>query len=1260
MNLDHYRLLTQLGAGPDGLSYRAEALADGASVEVRILSGARADPARWPRLVKRLRLAKMLEHASVVGIREFGLDHDPPYLVMEGLALKTLAEDLPDRVPLPESDAVALAYDIATVLMAAHRLGLAHGRLSPQGVFRTSTRNITLDFTGIEIFLTAPTEADQKRAASYQPPEHVPGGTPQPSEDIYSLGALLVWLLEGRPFKAGSDSRLQTKLPPRRAEQQRLEETAAEFVEAWSSQSFTFEELLPAMLASTPAERPSIREVESVLAARYCVAGATSGVTSEFVPAAPPAVGGQTIDSDKGTSTIVTFDDVLARQTLGRYKLLKKLGQGGMGAVFRAEDLIDGTNVAVKVLRLDWAQRPNAVRRFHKEARLLAEVNNPFVANLLEVNEDEGVHFLAMEFVEGKSLGALLQERGRLDEATAIRIMADVARALVDAHERGIVHRDIKPDNILLAGGPSEGIRSDEKTTIELPAGSFLPAADAPALPATPHVKLTDFGLARHVVETDSLNVTQAGAIIGTPLYMSPEQCSGNGTVGPATDIYAMGATLFHLLAGRPPFVGTNQLSIINLHCNEAPPSLKSLNSAVHESTCQIVEKCLAKSPDARYPNAAALLHDLERVIRGEPTSIVIHPKLPDCDPSKVLRYDWSWQLEASPQQLWPHVSNTDRLNRAVGLPAVQFTTQNEFGSGTKRFGKFRKAGITAAWQEHPFEWIEARRMGVLRQYSQGPFKWMVSVVELEPRAGGGTTLHHRVRIEPSGLVGRTLAAVEVGLKGRRSVERVYLRIDAALTGKLGSQGLADPFEEPAVLSSGARQRLDHLLGRLNECGVDPQVVERFGDFLALAPAPEVARIRPLALARRLGLDPEQVVAACLHGAREGLLVLMWDILCPVCRIPSEVKDTLKVLRDHGRCKACNLDFELDFGNSVEMIFRAHPEIRDTELGVYCIGGPAHSPHVLAQVRVGSGERIELDLALPEGAYRLRGPQLPFTFDFRVQPGVAATRCELNLSRGPDPGLPRTFKAGRQLFALMNDHPQELVARIERTAARDDALTAVRASALGLFRELFPGEILSPGQLVSVANVVLVVTDLEQAGNLYQRLGDTRAFGLIHEHFRLLDERIRGEGGALIKTVGEGLVAAFTEPVAAVRAALDFQPLLAGREATHGLRLRVGVHRGPAMAATLNEHLDYFGTMVSVAGQLPRFAGGGEVVLTPAVAVDPQVAALLQTRNLRSEVLTVNLPGQSGGMLHRVGRPQAGSDSESGFSRSPVYASPVA
>jgi class 3 adenylate cyclase len=173
--------------------------------------------------------------------------------------------------------------------------------------------------------------------------------------------------------------------------------------------------------------------------------------------------------------------------------------------------------------------------------------------------------------------------------------------------------------------------------------------------------------------------------------------------------------------------------------------------------------------------------------------------------------------------------------------------------------------------------------------------------------------------------------------------------------------------------------------------------------------------------------------------------------------------------------------------------------------------------------------------------------------------------------------------------------------------------------------------VLSPGQLVSVSAVTLLVTDLGpgEAGTLYEALGDARAFGVIHGHYRKAEECVRREGGAVVKTAGEGVVAAFSEPAAAVRAGLD---LLGADDPCP----RVGVHRGPALAATLNGHLDYFGATVALAAQLPRAAAAGEMVLTEPVAGDPRVADLLRARGLTAEVL----PGkQLGGLLHRV-RPQ--------------------
>jgi class 3 adenylate cyclase len=209
---------------------------------------------------------------------------------------------------------------------------------------------------------------------------------------------------------------------------------------------------------------------------------------------------------------------------------------------------------------------------------------------------------------------------------------------------------------------------------------------------------------------------------------------------------------------------------------------------------------------------------------------------------------------------------------------------------------------------------------------------------------------------------------------------------------------------------------------------------------------------------------------------------------------------------------------------------------------------------------------------------------------------------------------------------------------VERTAPRRDALTAARAATLPLFRELFPGEILTPGQLVSVANVTLLCTELIDSADLYRNLGDVGAFALIHEHFRLISEGIRKEGGAPVKTVAEGLVASFHDSTAALRAALSMLDTLAANEITGKLKVGVAVHRGPALAATMNDHLDYFGSTVSQALQLARLAGAGNVLVSQSLADNTEMASLLEKLDRKREVQTVGVFGNDHFLAQRLYR----------------------
>jgi serine/threonine protein kinase/class 3 adenylate cyclase len=1190
---------------------------------------------------------KIVKDPRLVSLLEVGLLQDPPFAAFDQPAGNRLDEALSDHLPLTFAQAMTLITQLTEGVKSCHRVGLGHGKLGPSAIYLDAQWNAQIDIGRLATCLDSDSPFDQ----AFLAPEPFKDGVAGFPVDVFSLGALWHWLLAG---KVRSPSDPSPTLD-------------------WLAGECAF--ILPMlkdMLASDPADRPSAQTVCDWLKA---VGGAsqvlnnTVDAPSESLldsaigaPQAPP-----TIRGDGAANAPITFQATQADNsewasagfsipnrgllgtTLGRYRILDELGQGGMGAVYRAEDITDGKVVALKVLKENWSSRPQALKRFHKEARLLGEVNNPYVTNLLEVNEDRGIHYLILEYVAGKNLGRLLAEHGPLEEKAALCIMADVARALADAHERQIVHRDIKPENILLTG---DHLPDDLDATLRAGIGSQFRTVGFSD--GTVHVKLSDFGLARHVIESESLDMTQAGSVLGTPIYMAPEQCRGE-KVDPRTDVYAMGVTLFHLLAGRPPFVSTTAVGLVEMHCKEPPPPLQSLNAKISDGACQVVEKALAKAPDARYPNASALLRDLERLLRGEPANIVVHPILPVANSANVLKYDWTWELESSPRELWPHVSNTERLNRAVGMAAVHFEDQTPSETAgaevkgvkprTRRFGSFQRMGITAAWEEHPFEWIEARRMGVLREYSRGPFKWLVSITELTPRLGGGTLLAHRVRIEPHGLVGRTIAAVEVGIKGKNAVDRVYRRIDAALSGKLGGgadSALVDPFEEPTSLKAAQSQRLEELLDKLSTHGIDPTVLERLGDFIRVGSPQEVARIRPLALARRLGVECDDLVVACLQGAREGLLVLLWDILCPICRIPAQLKETLRQVESHGHCPACVLDFEIDFANSVEMIFRTHGAIRETELGTYCVGGPAHSPHVAAQVRLSAGESFDLDLSLDEGAYRIRGPQLPQSLEFRVQPDAPRSRWQWSLANGLPPGYERALRNGSQQLSITNDFDQEVIVRVERIVSREDALTAAQAANLALFRELFPGEVVSTGQCLSVSDITILVIALVDAGQLYESFGDQRAFQLINEFFKTLENRIGLDGGALIKSLGEGIVATFSNAAAAVRAAVNLAADLKQSSIHNGdnkaisLGIRAGIHRGPAMATTINNHLDYFGVTVHQVMQILFLSRPGELVMSSKVAADVEVAAFLGQHRSDCRILQADLPCHTDAVLHGI------------------------
>jgi len=287
--------------------------------------------------------------------------------------------------------------------------------------------------------------------------------------------------------------------------------------------------------------------------------------------------------------------DLIGSTFQGKYVITDVLGEGAMGIVYRGFDDTSLQEVAIKVLLPSLAKHDELVTRFQREASAARRVGCESAVRVIDRGCEQGLHYLVMELLHGQSLGAVLTESRRLPEGRAARIVVQLAGTLSIAHQRGVVHRDIKPDNIMMVDGGQLGER----------------------------VKLLDFGIAKRVAAADarvedSFNTgeeTRHGALIGTPEYMAPEQCMGRD-VDPRTDIYACGVLLYRMLTGQVPFDGTHPFELCQRHIGEDPRPPRELAPWISPAMEAIILKALSKAPDARHQSAAELRDELAAVLK--------------------------------------------------------------------------------------------------------------------------------------------------------------------------------------------------------------------------------------------------------------------------------------------------------------------------------------------------------------------------------------------------------------------------------------------------------------------------------------------------------------------------------------------------------------------------------------------------------------------------------------------------------------------
>jgi class 3 adenylate cyclase len=582
---------------------------------------------------------------------------------------------------------------------------------------------------------------------------------------------------------------------------------------------------------------------------------------------------------------------------------------------------------------------------------------------------------------------------------------------------------------------------------------------------------------------------------------------------------------------------------------------------------------------------------------------------------SKEFHYVWQYDLDSSPARIWPFVADTNRFNRDTGVPTVQQIQTDSQTKNTRRRLRLSAFGIPVEWEEQPFEWVRPQRFGVVRRYTKGPISELRVRVELTPRPkpedesshdhdkSTGTKLVYEVWARPRNLLGSIAIPIQIGVVSARNFARTIRDYDRMA--KHGRTAASEPKNPEFV--SGGRERLLALSEKMIAQGSDADIVSLLVDHIESADEFALARIRPYALARQWGRPKRTVLETCLCATRAGILDLQWNLICPMCR-GGAATESLKNLVSSVHCEGCNIDFNVNFEQSVELTFRPNPSIREARAELFCVGGPQVTPHIAAQQLLAPGARRSIEVELEEGRYRLRTMALPGWQHFRV---TTAGKCGRTISATLAGWPAEEIEIGQcSQLQFENATEEEQLFILERTAWSDDAAIAAEVTALQVFRDLFASEALRPGEQISVGTLTVLFTDLKNSTRLYREIGDATAFGHVMNHFDMLKQMIAEEDGALVKTIGDAVMAVFRQPAAALRAMLHAQQKLA-RDGIQPLNLKAGLHTGPCIAVTLNERLDYFGSTVNLAARLEGQSTGEDIVISSAVYSDPAVREFL-------------------------------------------------
>ena len=566
-------------------------------------------------------------------------------------------------------------------------------------------------------------------------------------------------------------------------------------------------------------------------------------------------------------------------------------------------------------------------------------------------------------------------------------------------------------------------------------------------------------------------------------------------------------------------------------------------------------------------------------------------------------------EFSAPPEDVWPLLANTDRLNREIGLPLPTFSYSPSNAGGTNAFASVKLGPVIARYREHPFEWVRGKHYSVRRTFAAGPISEVFGSFEFEA-AGKGTRVKvtTEVACRYVSLIGRM-----IGLRGLGQLEGGCRSFDRFL-----AHASQTPYPKESGRPPANLDRLERGRSELLAAGIDLGVTSALCEFLRSAPPADLVNFRPLELAARLGFAPMDLLKTCLMATRLGLIDLKWRVMCPYCRSNKDTVGSLSDLGQEAHCEGCNIRFGAGFDENVEVVFSVSHNIRPVVYGSYCIGGPQVSPQAIAQWVLEPSENRTVQIDLEPKIWQIASLQASNRPRILVMPD-GSPECRIRFREGLTE-IDVDSVCGSVCLHLSNETSERVVARLEEAEWRAKAITAAEVASLQAFRDQFSSEVLAPGVEIGVSQVCILFTDLKGSTRMYREQGDVSSYATVREHFKRLYGSIAKHQGAVVKTIGDAIMASFHDPKNAVRAALEIQ------SADDPLVTKIGLHWGPAIVVNANDILDYFGRTVNLASRLQKQSLGGDIVLSADLARESGVQQVISELGAQSTAFSAEVP----------------------------------